>query len=116
MKKIYPKKSSYTPEKWNFLTLILKNFLAFPKNPEKIPYISGNGNPKKTCNTSRINFTSSKNEKNSFLNSFLYFGKWNFLATSLKNFLYFRKELTKPRKQIRNLLRRNFLSLYGYKA
>ena len=27
---------------------------------------------------------------------FLYFRKWNFLAPSLKNVLYFNKEFTKP--------------------
>ena len=29
--KVHPKKISYTPEKWNFLTLTLKNFLCFLK-------------------------------------------------------------------------------------
>ena len=65
-KKIYPEKISYTPGKWNFLTLILKSFLYFRKRkprknflyfvnrklflyigkekPKKILYISGNKN------------------------------------------------------------------------
>ena len=40
------------------------------------------------------------------LKSFLYFmnfGKWYFLAPSLKNFLYFRKELTGPENHTKNL-------------
>ena len=64
--KIHPKKTSYIPEKWNFLTLILKNFLYFLKRklflyfrkwkPPKFSYIflkkcfsyiSGSGNLKK---------------------------------------------------------------------
>ena len=77
-KKIHPEKIFYTPGKWNFLTLILKDFLYFLKKnlflyfkkwktPKEIPYtfskesfsyISESGNPKK---------------------DFLYFRKQNFL-------------------------------------
>ena len=56
-KKIHRKKISFASGKWNFLTLILKNFLYFlerklflyfaKRKPRKNPYISGNGNPKK---------------------------------------------------------------------
>ena len=52
------------------------------------PYISGR------------NFPSSKNKKNPLIKSFLHFDKWNFLATSLKNFLYFRKKLEKEKKKV----------------
>ena len=41
-----------------------------------------------------MELSSPKNTKD-----FLYFGKWNFLATSLKLFLYFRRELAKPEKK-----------------
>ena len=59
-KRNYSKKRSYISlyfGKWNFLALILKNFLYFLKRNlflyfgkrklRKIPYISGNGNPEK---------------------------------------------------------------------
>ena len=41
-----------------------------------------------------MELSSPKNAKD-----FLYFGKWNFLAPSLKLFLYFRRELAKPEKK-----------------
>ena len=56
-------------------------------------------------------FPGSKNEKKTFLKSFLYFREWNVLAPSLKNVLYFRKELTGPENQTKNLPQRNFLPL-----
>ena len=41
-------------------------------------------------------FPSSKNKKKTLQNSFLYFGKWNFLGPSLKTFfLYFRRVFLK---------------------
>ena len=45
-----PKKISYTLGKWNFLALILRNFLYFLKrngNPEKNFFYFKKGNPKK---------------------------------------------------------------------
>ena len=93
-----------------------KAFLIFreTKTPKQIPYISGNGaflyfrkhKPKKSSYISGSNFLSSKDKKNPLLNNFLYFGKWNFLAPSLKSsytvskkkLLYFRKELAMPVK------------------
>ena len=38
-------------------------------------------------------FRAKKIRKTLFLKRFLYFGKWDFLASSLKNFLYFKGEL-----------------------
>ena len=68
--------------------------------------------PKYCSNISGENFPSSKN-KNFLIffekTFFLYFGKWNFLASSFqnsyifskkKNFLYFKGELQKLKKQI----------------
>ena len=72
--------------------------LKRPKNS----YISGS------------NFTSSKKKKKKnslLLESFLSFEKRDFLAPSLKDILYFRKEFKKPNNQTKNLHRRNFLSL-----
>ena len=60
-KKIHYKKNSLYFGKWNFMALILKNFLYFL-------YISGNGNM-----------------ENPHLKSFFYFGKQNFLTPSLQN-------------------------------
>ena len=48
-------------------------------------YILGNGNPKKTSCVSGSNFPGCKNEKKTLFKSLLYFRKWNFLATNLKN-------------------------------
>ena len=45
-KKIYPEKNSLYFRKWNFLALILKKNQE-TETPKKIPYISGEGNPKK---------------------------------------------------------------------
>ena len=66
-KKIQLEKNSLYFGKWNFLALILKNFLIFlifweMETPKKISYISGNENPKKR----------------------LIFRKWNFSAQSWK--------------------------------
>ena len=58
------------------------NFLAL-----YLSYISGN-----------ITFRARKVKK-SALKNFLYFGKWKLLAPTLKNVLYFRRELAKPGKQ-----------------
>ena len=51
--------------------------------PRKISYILWNRNLEK-------NFLYFRN------GTFLYFGKWNFWAPSLNNFLYFKRELAKP--------------------
>ena len=56
-------------------------------------------NPLKTFLYSGGNFPSLKNKKNVPLKNVLFFGKRNFLAASLKNFLYFRKKLTGPKNQ-----------------
>ena len=63
----------YLP-KWSFLALYFSSF-------------------------SRSNFSSSKSKKNPLLKSLSYFHKWNFLAPSLKNFLYFRRELAISKNQ-----------------
>ena len=55
--------------------------------PKNIPYISGNGSPKKTFYISGSNFPSLKNEKKPVLKSFLYFKREQGLK--IKNFLYF---------------------------
>ena len=60
-----------------------KKFLIF----QETSYISGS------------NFELKKILKNPLWKNVLYFGKWNFLAPSLKNFLYFRREFAKPEKQ-----------------
>ena len=45
------------------------------------------------------NFSSLKNKKAPLWKFFLYFRKWNFVAPSLENFLFFRRELAKPENQ-----------------
>ena len=67
------------------------SYISENGNPKKIPYISGNRNPKKTFYISGNKFPRSNNEKTPLLKSFLYFWKWNFLASSLKNFLIFQE-------------------------
>ena len=74
LKKKHSKKSYFIFlyfEKWNYLALILKNFLYFiqrifssisgNENPPKM-FVPGNGNPKKTY-ISGSNFLSLKNKK-----------------------------------------------------
>ena len=82
------------------------SYISGNKNPQKffvfhkaeLSYISGNRNPKKLIifkeRTSRLE----KNEKDLFLKCFLYFRKWNFLESSLKNFLYSRRNFQSPIK------------------
>ena len=97
-KKVHPKNSLYFG-KWNFLALRLKKFLYFPE--KSVSYISGNGTFLKIISyISGGNFPSSKNLKNPLLKSFLCFGKCNFLVPSLKNFLYFKRELQCKRKML----------------
>ena len=43
--------------------------------------------------------SSKKKKKKPFWKNILYLVKWNFLALSLKNFLYFRRVLAKPENQ-----------------
>ena len=70
-----------------------KKFLILQQT--ELSYISGNGNPNKTSYISGSNFPCWKSEKNPLLKSFLYFEKWKFLATGLKNFLHFRRKFEK---------------------
>ena len=76
-------------------------------NIKKFLIFLGNGNPEKTS------YIFSK-ESLSYIS-----GKWNFLTTSLKNFLYFRKELARPENQKKSILvfkhkrkRKRFLILF----
>ena len=62
------------------------SYISGNENREKLPYISGNKNPKETSYISGNNFPISKSKENPLLKLCLYFGKWNFLATSLKNY------------------------------
>ena len=91
--------------KWNFLIFSLNKALLIFRETEI---------PKKFLIFQEIVFPAQRTKKNSLLKSFLYFGKCKFPAPSLKNFLYFRKELTKHQKQTKNLLWRNFLSLVTF--
>ena len=64
------------------------------ENPEKIPYISGNGTFlyfSKFLIFQEVTFRARKNKKHLLRKNFLYFRKWNFLALRLRNFLYFRE-------------------------
>ena len=71
-----------------------RNFVLFQETEtlKKTSYISGS------------DFPNSKYKKNPLLKSFLYFGKWNFLAPSLKNLLYFRSNLECLKIKQKNLL------------
>ena len=62
-----------------------KKFLIFQET--ELFYISENGKPKKLIMFQEVTFRARK------IKNVLYFGKWNFLATSLKIFFYSRKEL-----------------------
>ena len=86
-----PQENFLYSKKWNFLTLILKesfSYISGNVNPQKIPYISGNGTflysrkrkPQKKSYISESNFPSSK--------SVLYFRR-NFQSPKSQNLLYF---------------------------
>ena len=100
-KKVASKKSSNIFRKWNFLALILRNFLYFLKR--KLSYISGNG-------------TFLYFRKRKFQTKLLYFRKRNsfifleadipppppplpkFYISEKQNFLIFKEELPNPHK------------------
>ena len=78
-------------------------------------YVSGNGTflALYFFYTSGSNFLNSKSKKNCS-KIISYNGKWNFLAPSLKNFLYFRRESAKSENQkfhIFYLMREIFLNM-----
>ena len=90
----------------------LKNFLIFPETetPKKF-LIFQETETLKTSHISGSNFPSSKNKKNPLWKNFLYFWKRNFLAMSLANFLYFRREVAEPENKKLHIfcfLRENF--------
>ena len=61
------------------------------ETPEKIPYISGNGNPKKPLIFREMEFlsTSSKNKKNLLSTKSLYFQEVELSSSNIKKFLIF---------------------------
>ena len=86
------------------------NIILVNGNHEKIPnisenletdlsYISGNRNPEKLFIFQEVSFRARKMKKIPLLKCFLYFGKCSFLTSSLKNFLYFRKEFARLENQ-----------------
>ena len=90
----------------NFLYFLKRKLLLYfgKWKPWKILYISGNKNPEiklfifqetELSYISESDFSSSKSKKNKLLKIFLYLAKCNFLAPSLKNSLYFRREFEK---------------------
>ena len=104
--------SSLSPQNFSLKTFIyfllkrpaLTDFLISAQKIKVIfSYILKNGNPshisgenfraRKTKKKKRKEIKKEINVPKTFL--ILYFRKWNFLATSFKNFLYFRKELVK---------------------
>ena len=104
--------SSLSPQNFSLKTFIyfllkrpaLTDFLISAQKIKVIfSYILKNGNPshisgenfraRKTKKKKRKERKKEINVPKTFL--ILYFRKWNFLATSFKNFLYFRKELVK---------------------
>ena len=101
--KIHSKTSSYIFSyfaKWNFLTLILKNFLYFLKRklslyyrkrkPRKIRHISGKG--------SLLYFRKRKPEKTSYISGSIFPSSEN-KKTTLKMFLVFQEmEVSSPNK------------------
>ena len=68
------------------------SYILGSRNPEKIPYISGNGNPKKLLIFREMELFSPTSKNRKFLQKISHAqGKWNFLILILKNFLYFLK-------------------------
>ena len=96
----HPKKKSLYFEKWNFLALILKNFLSFLIFWD-MEFFS----------------PSSKNKKNLHRENSLYFDKWNFLIFLIWKFLIFSQKKaflifqeTETRKNSLYLSKQNFLT------
>ena len=87
MKKLYSKKMSYISGYGTFQPHILLYFRKeiFELKKQKI--------------------------KKPLLKNFLCFWKWNFQAQSLKNFLYFRRELAKHEKQTKQICSKQFLKM-----
>ena len=86
-----PKKNSLYFRKWNLFVLILKKFRK-RKPRKKVPYISGNGNPKISSQILGSGTFQSKPQRIKKIHAIknaLCFKKWNFLTLRLKNFLYF---------------------------
>ena len=81
-----------------------KKCVSYIFSKERFSYIWGNETflyfrkRKKCCYISGSNFPSSKSKKNPLIKSFLYLGKWNFLASSLKIFLIFQEATWKAWK------------------
>ena len=73
----------------------------------ELSYISGNGNPEKLFIFQETKLSELEKRKKSALKKLLIFRKLNFLDPSLKNFLYFRRDLQSPKNQ-------NFLYSYSY--
>ena len=46
------------------------------------------------------------------MKNFLHFWKWDFLASNLKNFLYFKKQLAKPEKETKKSALKKLLVCY----
>ena len=106
-KKNPPRENFLYFEKWNFLALILRNFLYFLK--KKLFLYSEKRKPRRKLlilQETELSYISENGTfklekwKNPLLNGSLYFRKWNFVAPSFKHLLYFRIEFSKPKKDL----------------
>ena len=80
-----------------------KQFLIFQET--ELSFISGNRNPKKLLIFQEVTFPSGKIKRDYSWKVSYVSQKRNFLAPSLKNFLYFRKELTRLKNRQRHCSR-----------
>ena len=99
---MFSQKKNYCIWKWNFLAPGLKSLIFSQK--EAFPIFQEMELFKKTSYILGGIFPSSKNKKKPLRKNFLYFEKWNFLATRLETFSYFRRELANPEKQTKKFV------------
>ena len=129
-KKHLPQKSFLYYRKWNVLALRLKNFFYFRKSnflalrlKNSLYFWNWNYLASYFSIFQKETFRAQKILKNPLRKFFLYFGKWNFLALSLKN-SYFQEGTCKTRKtnkksalkELLIFLQKRFSSHFGMTA
>ena len=86
-----------------------KACLIFRETEKELFYISGN-----FLHFKKLLSELKKKKKHPPLKNSLYFGKYNFLATSLKNFLYFRRNFQSLKKTSKKSALKKFLVSYVF--
>ena len=117
IKKKRPEKKSYISGNGTFR--LQRKEISYIFSKESLPYISGNGKGtflyfRKLLTFQEVTLRAQKKKKHPPLKNSLYFGKYNFLATSLKNFLYFRRNFQSLKKTSKKSALKKFLVSYVF--